>query len=942
MPLDLLEAADQLISGILDPSTAEAEVRAFAESARREVIVHQLGEVGHRMMRCESVVQLRDLARVAEVASKHVGQWGLGSVLLNYGNAMKRLDAFEEATAALERSVDILKNYTDPSDHFLYEHHVCALCSKGEVLVALGRTAEGKACIERALLLTEGDAEPFLRTFALLTLSEVHRLTREFDAAIAAQREALRLRSSLPNGNWRKHGVGERAALEYAIGRIAREAGQFEVALAAFTRAYDGFPEGEMGRAVLASEIGLAWLTLGEDARARKILTQAASEAERLGDTALAKQWRLQAGIEPPRRGDEGPAASAHQAAVEAEALLHSAEPDYDKARKLLLLSIAVAEEARNLDTVALARCILGLCYYREGNFWQAIGSLKIALELAERLRDDVLLLKARSQLAESFLRVKEAAQAEREVRAAIDTGEKLRRTALSGDVRQSIGGVLANCYARLIYLLTRHGPDTRGKHGHDAEEALVFGQRTRSVNLLARMSRKDEDRAHDVETAGALERLRESDVRLEMAQYARSEVSGLGRALKQHQESLELLQRRLRVDEFEELARARFPEQEPKSLAKKLQPDECLLDVMSIEEGVAVTRLDSDGRARSSGARWIRTEREQWFRAWMRALNVPQSRWRLDNVRGLRDEQGDVLESVAIGDLLRDLDSLFAPPLLELLYADPPVRRAYVVPHREFFIVPFSHVAAQVPNLGISILPNSALLALRNEPTRTDNVRLALGDATKQLRWAERELADLPGFEVIRPDSPADVVKTLRRASMFHFAGHGWFDPINPYKSGLVACTADEGSDLDQTLKVKKLGSVGLLTTARIMAALRMPEAHLVVLSGCSTGVPRDHPSSEFTSLPAAFFLAGARNVIASLWPVDDGATYLLMEQFYQSLDAGSSPSAALDIARGKLAAMTRAEVVKRLGDEGDVPHGARPYAESRHQYAFQHYGLD
>jgi CHAT domain-containing protein len=46
---------------------------------------------------------------------------------------------------------------------------------------------------------------------------------------------------------------------------------------------------------------------------------------------------------------------------------------------------------------------------------------------------------------------------------------------------------------------------------------------------------------------------------------------------------------------------------------------------------------------------------------------------------------------------------------------------------------------------------------------------------------------------------------------------------------------------------------------------------------------------------LARAFLYAGARSVVASLWPVDDRATSLLMDDFYTGLEDGRSKARAL-----------------------------------------------
>jgi CHAT domain-containing protein len=54
------------------------------------------------------------------------------------------------------------------------------------------------------------------------------------------------------------------------------------------------------------------------------------------------------------------------------------------------------------------------------------------------------------------------------------------------------------------------------------------------------------------------------------------------------------------------------------------------------------------------------------------------------------------------------------------------------------------------------------------------------------------------------------------------------------------------------------------------------------------------------------AFLHAGARNVIAGLWDVNDESTSRLMDVLYRELAAGSSPADALRTAKLSLAEST------------------------------------
>ena len=290
---------------------------------------------------------------------------------------------------------------------------------------------------------------------------------------------------------------------------------------------------------------------------------------------------------------------------------------------------------------------------------------------------------------------------------------------------------------------------------------------------------------------------------------------------------------------------------------------------------------------------------------------------------------------------ILQRMEEYLLEPVARALGSDPP-RKVFVVPHRALWAYPFSLLQRRLPQTKFCVIPSMAMLPLgRREARRTapkTGERHFICDATRSLAGARSEVASLHGFTGLDASEHQALFEKLSGTSLLHFAGHGFFDRSAPILSGLItAPSASKDPLLDACW-----GNYGVLTCARILARGHMPEAYLATLSGCSTAVARDHGSSDFGSLPTAFFLAGVRNVVASLWPVNDHAARLLMRRFYRCLEAGATPSSAMATARQEIESISYEEAVEELGTSDGVMPKEQPYASPIHSLAFQHYGFD
>jgi CHAT domain-containing protein len=127
----------------------------------------------------------------------------------------------------------------------------------------------------------------------------------------------------------------------------------------------------------------------------------------------------------------------------------------------------------------------------------------------------------------------------------------------------------------------------------------------------------------------------------------------------------------------------------------------------------------------------------------------------------------------------------------------------------------------------------------------------------------------------------------------ILHFATHGVLHTEHPELSGIVLSLVDiDGKPRDGYLRLYHVYNLRL-------------SADLVVLSACNTALGRQIRGEGVVGTSRAFFYAGAKRVVASLWKVDDEVTSEFMGIFYEGmLQQGKSASRALHDAQMRVAA--------------------------------------
>lgn len=149
--------------------------------------------------------------------------------------------------------------------------------------------------------------------------------------------------------------------------------------------------------------------------------------------------------------------------------------------------------------------------------------------------------------------------------------------------------------------------------------------------------------------------------------------------------------------------------------------------------------------------------------------------------------------------------------------------------------------------------------------------------------------------------DATEEAVKAVAPESRYlHIATHGVLDSRFPLDSYLAFTTPSDPDTAPEN---------GLLYAWEVLEQVRL-DADLVVMSACETGLGREAGGEGLLGLSWAFQYAGARSVVASLWPVPDESTAVLMSSLYGSIEDG--------MARDQALRQAQLELIEAAGPEG------------------------
>jgi CHAT domain-containing protein len=847
--------------------------------------------------------QLQDAVATGEAALalwRSVGdRYGEGRTLSDLASTFFRLGDHSRAAELYDQAVALRRTVDDPAGLGYSLMGLAVTRSR-----AVAGWLHAAVTYQEALELFERAGDRQGQAAALYNLGYACKQRNDFAAALGYFDRAMAVRRSLNDLGGQASVLTQVAAIHLRLGDAQRA---LEVAEdAVVLRRQSGDRRGEAYSVLTA---GMALTRLGQLAPALERLTAALALAEAVGDregqsNVLAHMARLRAMTGAP---------------AEALALTKRAH--------------AVAQGQDTFDATVVAS-VAGDAHLALGDRPQAAVAYTRGLAIAERLGESLPAAEALAGLGRVARGNGDLLASRGYLLEAVDRIESVRAGVAQSELRALFLGVTQNAYeAAIDTLVALHQQQPSAGY---AAEALVLSERRRARTLVELLAEAQTDLRADVDRA-LLDREDAIQRRLNARAAARAAATGADRTSADRE--ISDLVADLRA------ARADIRRHDPGYAAVTYAPE---LDVAGVQKLLdARTLLLEYSLGEHQSYLWAITPTTM-------TLHILPGRQRIeDAVRRARELIAGSARRGVRGPLQRALADLSAM-LLGDVGRQLAGHRLAIVADGALQFVPFAALprpygdpdAPLIVDHEVVMLPSAAVLhELRQERRRTrgtktiaviadpvlqlEDPRLAPGtrsepvsseDATLNARLAiprsssDRASAENRGAEFARLayageearaiaakargdslmalgfDATRDLVVSapLRDFRMVHLATHAVVDTRHPELTGIVLTLLDrDGAPVDGFLRLHDIFNLRL-------------GASTVVLSACETALGTDIRGEGLIGLTRGFMHAGASQLVASLWNVNDRATAALMTAFYTgAFDRRLSPAAALRAAQ-------------------------------------------
>ena len=269
-----------------------------------------------------------------------------------------------------------------------------------------------------------------------------------------------------------------------------------------------------------------------------------------------------------------------------------------------------------------------------------------------------------------------------------------------------------------------------------------------------------------------------------------------------------------------------------------------------------------------------------------------------LPNISRTNENAADFNRNLVDHAILQQIFQLLIDPVNDLIDGN----KLIIVPDEWLFFTPFSslidgkgcylshshsiQITPSLHSLRVSMEkhydPNLGIALFVGNPTVGEQYKLP--SAAEEVRCLSKLFQATPVLE--RKAQKQVVLDLLDKASIIHIAAHG--EPRSGEILLAPKCSHEQVSPTSHEITEE----THFLTQQDIMNI--SVKARLVVLSCCHTG-QGEVTSEGVIGITRAFLAAGARSVLATLWPINDDATKEFMEKFYKEFCEETSVCEAL-----------------------------------------------
>ncbi len=368
-----------------------------------------------------------------------------------------------------------------------------------------------------------------------------------------------------------------------------------------------------------------------------------------------------------------------------------------------------------------------------------------------------------------------------------------------------------------------------------------------------------------------------------------------------------------------------------------------------------SLTLHTCDGQGYETLQNWIL---QNWLKPYQNWLQNKDNQWR-QNMGNFLTEIAERLQiNQLIDQHLQGIEELIIVPHLylhQMPFAALPLNLNPIIPSGETqtaktremgFSEPISSSSTESENntelpeylsdrFRLRVVPSCQILKycsdrhLVSKPHQLGIVANATGDLTGAEIECYRlvKLYQVPKeYCIKRREATRDnYIKLAKKVQRLHSSHHANADLNNPENSQLVL--ADGGLNL-----------VTIFT-------LRFPELSDLFLSCCETNLTLTPITDEPLSLAAGFLSAGARNVVSTLWSVNDQATSVFTILYYQYLEQGKTRPEALRLAQFDLRSYQSVQALNKSTPENSSEHlgqkvdNPKNSSEVKYPYASPYY---